>query len=74
MKLIIDGMEIEIKVKPAGSKTADRKATKEFIDELILVYLHAGNFTFGNGMQERADHYFKTAAELDNAVIAEFHK
>lgn len=69
MKIIIDGMEIEIKVKPAGSKTADRKATEAFIDELSMVYTHASNFVFGNGMQERADHYLHMAFELDASTV-----
>ena len=74
MKLIIDGMEIEIKVKPAGSKNADLKATEAFIYELSLVYAHASNFLRGNGMYERADYYFHMAVETDAAVRAEFQK
>ena len=74
MKLVIDGMEIEIKVKPAGSKTADRKATEAFIDELSMVYTHASNFVRGNGMQARADHYFHMGVEMDAVVRAEFQK
>ena len=74
MKLVIDGMEIEIKVKPAGSKTADRQATEAFVDELSMVYAHASNFVFGNGMQERANYYFHMAVEMDAAVRAEFQK
>lgn len=69
MKLVIDGMEIEIKVKPAGSKTADRHATEAFIDELSMVYAHASNFVRGNGMQVRADYYFHVAQEITNAYF-----
>ena len=74
MKLNIDGMEIEIKVKPAGSKNVDRKATDAFVDEVSMVYTHASNFVRGNGMHERANHYFHMAVEMDAAVRAEFQK
>lgn len=68
MKLLLDGMTIEIKVTPDGNKTADRKATEAFIYELSMVYAHASNFVFGNGMQERAAYYYDMACQIDAAL------
>lgn len=69
MKIIIDGMEIEIKVKPAGSKTVDKIETEMLIDELSMVYAHASNFVFGNGMQERAEYYKNKSQKFATAYF-----
>ena len=68
MKLLLDGMTIEIKVTPDGSKNADRKATAAFIDELTMVYAHAANFVRGNGMQVRGEYYYDMACQIDAAL------
>lgn len=73
MKLIIDGMEIEIKVKPAGKTKADEEAAKRLVDEMSIVYTHAANFIRGNGMQNTANYYLERANQLNAAIYGKFN-
>lgn len=73
MKLVIDGMEIEIKVKPAGKTKADEEAAKRLVDEMSIVYAHAANFTFGNGLQNTSNYYQERANQLTEALYGKFN-
>lgn len=62
-----DGCMVEVKVTGEGSKTPSARLTSDFVNQMVLGFIHSANFLSGQGMTVEADEYLEIAKAIMNS-------